>query len=128
MKPNSVRVLCVDSMDGRRRQLVSAMEQIGLEVWTARNVADAQVLIDGLRPSAIVIDQESTLAHARDWSRLTETSPSLPVLLHSASCSVTPASRDEMPAVRTGDPEILVAILSILLGADGRKGPMGRVA
>jgi chemotaxis response regulator CheB len=125
MRPKAVRVLCVDSMEGRRRRLVASLEQIGLEVWTARNVADAFFLVEGLRPSAIVIDQDSTLHYAMEWNELVEASPNLPVLLHSANAGL---GADSHGAVRTGNPEVITAILSILLGPEVELGAMSKVA
>ncbi|HKD02561.1 MAG TPA: hypothetical protein VKB77_09045 [Terriglobales bacterium] len=117
MKPNPVRVLCVDSMEVRRRRLVASLEQFGLEVWTARNLGDALYLVAGLKPSAIVIDQDSTLHYAMEWNSLMEASPHLPVLLHSADGA---AGGGSLAAVRTGDPEVITAILSILLEPEER--------
>jgi len=103
-------------MEVRRRRLVASLEQFGLEVWTARNLGDALYLVAGLRPSAVVIDRDSTLHYAMEWNSLMEASPHLPVLLHSADG----AAGGSLAAVRTGDPEVITAILSILLEPEER--------
>ena len=73
----------------------------------------------------MVIDQDSTLHYAMEWNELVEASPNLPVLLHSANAGL---GADSQGAVRTGNPEVITAILSILLGPEVERGAMSKVA
>jgi CheY-like chemotaxis protein len=117
MKPIPVRVLCVDSSDVRRNKLSAVLEDADYDVWTAHNIRDAVQMTDVLRPAAILADQFSTLCHELDWEKLRTLYPQLPVLVHSAAPSMDILSADsaDFAAVRTGDLEIVMAILTLLL-------------
>lgn len=111
-----VRVLCVDSSEQHRNQLATVLEEAGFDVWTSRNASDAALMADVLRPDVVVSDQTSTLRDESDWQRLTTAYPGIVAVVHSAApdkgCSVDSSN---FAAIRTGDPEMIVAILTLLL-------------
>jgi DNA-binding NtrC family response regulator len=124
MKPSQVRVLCVDSSDSRRNKLAAVLEDADFDVWTAHNIRDAVQMADVLRPAAVLADQFSTLCHERDLEKLRTLYPQLPVLVHSAAPSMAVLSADtgDFAAVRTGDLEIVMAILTLLLESNHPSG------
>lgn len=123
MKISIVRVLCVDSCDARREKLTEALENCGVEVWAARDIRDAMPLLEGLSPDAILVDQASTLKRGSEWERLISSDLKIPALVHSAPADAWPAIAGEVGLVRTQDPEVIVAILTLLLGPGGRSSP-----
>ena len=122
---SSVRIQCVDSSDTRRVHLHTMLEKAGFDVWMARDVSDAISLATRLPLDAVVADQPSTLGHEESWEKLMAIRSALPVLVHSAAphmggCS---ASAGDFAAVRTGNPQVIMAILTLLLGPAGRHEP-----
>ncbi len=126
MKEKPVRVLCVDSSDWRREKLTSALENLGLEVWAARDLRDALPLVEGLTPDALIVDEASTHRREPEWEKLIAQDLKLPALVHSspANPAARPSLAGDFGVVRTGDPEVIVAILSLLLGARGQTDPL----
>jgi DNA-binding NtrC family response regulator len=116
MNDIQVRVLCVDSSEQHRNQLASVLEEAGFDVWTSRNASDAALMADVLRPDAVVSDQTSTLRDESDWEKLTTAYPGMVAVVHSAApdrgCSVDSSN---FAAIRTDDPEMIMAILTLLL-------------
>jgi PleD family two-component response regulator len=125
MKANPVRVLCVDSSDSRREQLTAALENGGVEVWAARDLRDALPLVDGLLPDAILVDQASTHQRHSEWKKLIDRDLKVPALVHSTPSK--PEAWPDLPGdfgvVRTQDPEVIVAILTLLLGPQNGSAP-----
>lgn len=121
MKEKPVRVLCVDSSDRRREKLTCALENLGLEVWGARDLRDALPLVEGLTPDALIVDEASTYRRELEWEKLIAPDLRLPALVHSSPADATarPSLAGGFGVVRTEDPEVIVAILSLLLGSRG---------
>jgi hypothetical protein len=117
VKQTQQRILCIDTSDSRRAKLAAALEDSGFDVWTARNVCDAVMMADVLRPSAVLADQSSTLCHENDWDKFKRMFPRVPVLVHSAIPSMAALSTDEndFSVVRSGDLEIVIAILTVVV-------------
>jgi len=128
MKENPARVLCVDSSDRRREKLTSALENLGIEVWAARNLRDALPLVTGLSPDAMVVDEASTHCRGIEWDRLIAQDLKLPALVHSAPVNVAgwSALSGDFGVVRSEDPEVIVAILTLLLGPRSEASPFGK--
>ena len=122
---SAARILCVDSSDTRRVHLHAMLEKAGFDVWMVRDVSDAISLATRLPLDAVVADQPSTLGHEESWERLMTVRSALPVLVHSAAPreGSWPASAGDFAAVRTGNPQIIMAILTLLLGPAGRHEP-----
>lgn len=125
MPSNSVRILCVDSSEARRFRLYALLENAGFDAWMTRDVDDALSLAARLPLDAVVADQPSTLGREDSWERLMRTRAALPVLVHSAepvedSCDGT----GEAAAVRSGNPEVIMAFLTLLLGPSGKLEPV----
>ncbi len=125
MKSHPARVLCVDSSDRRREKLTVALENLGVEVWAARDLRDALQLIEGLTPDALLVDEASTHSRESEWEGLVARDLKVPALVHSA-----PAKSAEWPelardfgVVRSEDPDVIVAILTLLLGPRGETSP-----
>ena len=118
MKSHPARVLCIDSSDRRREQLTAALENLGVEVWAARDLRDALPLVDGLTPDALVVDEASTHRRELEWDKLIAQDLKVPALIHSASAKSAgwPELAGDFGVVRTEDPEVIVAILTLLLG------------
>lgn len=125
MKANPVRVLCVDSSDSRRAKLTAALENGGVEVWAARDLRDALPLVDGLLPDAILVDQASTHQRHSEWKKLIDRDLKVPALVHSTpgKSEAWPDLAGDFGVVRTQDPEVIVAILTLLLDPQTRSGP-----
>jgi CheY-like chemotaxis protein len=127
MKENPARVLCVDSSDRRREKLTSALENLGIEVWAARDLRDALPLVTGLSPDAMVVDEASTQCRRIEWDRLIAQDLKLPALVHSAPANVAGWSAlSDFGVVRSEDPEVIVAILTLLLGPRSEANPFGK--
>jgi hypothetical protein len=124
MRSTPVRILCVDSSDTRCAHLHVMLDKAGFEVWTARDASDALSFATSLAPDAVVADQPSTLDHEESWEKLMAMR-SLPVIVHSAVPRLGgwPANAGEFAPVRTGNPEIIMAILTLLLGPAGQHDP-----
>lgn len=119
MPSTQARILCLDSSDTRRIRLHAVLEKAGFDVWMSRDVADALSLATRLRLDAVVADQTSTLGHEENWEKLKATRSTLPVLVHSATRCIV----GEYAAVRSGSPQVIMAILTLLLGPAGRPEP-----
>lgn len=121
------RILCVDSSEERRVNLQVALDRAGFDVCIVRDIDDALSLTPSLPLDAVVADQPSTLDHEENWEKLMALNAAPPVLVHSAAPSVGDwsASASEFAAVRTGNPEIIMAILTLLLGPAGWHDPEG---
>ena len=128
MKENPARVLCVDCSDRRREKLTSALEHLGVEVWAARDLRDALPLVEGLAPDALIVDEASTHRRETEWEQLIAQDLRVPALVHSSSVGATawPSLAGDFGVVRTEDPEVIVAILSLLLGARGQTNPSAK--
>jgi hypothetical protein len=111
------RVLCIDSVGRHLSALKDLLENRGFDAWAARNIGDAEALISGLAFDAVLVDQASARSERRSWELLTRTQPSLPVLVHSASTNDV-GSLGQLGEVRTESPEVILAILTLLLGPD----------
>jgi DNA-binding NtrC family response regulator len=125
MKQPKAQVLCVDSSESRRHKLSALLEDAGYDVWTSRSIDEGLMLADELNPVALLADQFSTFFDDGDWKRLTTMHPHLPVLVHSAEPSMAALSHEDglFAAVRTGDLEMVVAILTLLLEPSSWYGP-----
>ena len=128
MELNPARVLCVDSSEWRREKLTSALENLGVEVWAARDLRDALPLVVGLTPDALIVDEASTHRREKEWAMLTSQDLRVPALVHSTPASATswPPLTGDFGVVRTQDPEIIVAILSLLLGSRGQTNALAK--
>jgi hypothetical protein len=126
MKSHPARVLCVDSSDPRREKLTAALEKLGLEVWAARDLRDALPLMEGLMPDALLVDEASTRSRESEWDRLVARDLKVPALVHSAPAksAAWPELVGDFGVVRTADPEVIVAILTLLLGPRGQTSHM----
>ena len=131
MKSHPARVLCIDSSDLRREKLTAALENLGVEVWATRDLRDALPLVNGLTPDALVVDEASTHRRESEWEKLIAQDLKMPALVHSSSTrsNVWPDLVGDFGVVRTEDPEVIVAILALLLGPRGTSsGQAQRVA
>ena len=117
MGRDTKRVLCIDSVGPHLSALKDLLENRGFDAWAARNIGDAEALISGLAFDAVLVDQASARSESRSWELLTRTQPSLPVLVHSASTNDV-GSLGQLGEVRTESPEVILAILTLLLGPD----------
>jgi hypothetical protein len=126
MQATQLRILCVDSSDARRVRLHALLEEAGFDAWMTSDIGDALSLAKRLPLDAVVTDQSSTLGREKSWEKLMVTRSALPVLVHSAEPSLEggPAGSGEVGAVRSGNPEMIMAILTLLLGPDGRLEPV----
>ncbi len=122
MKEKPVRVLCVDSSDRRREKLTFALENMGVEVWAARDLRDALAMVARLTPDALIVDEASTHRRQMEWEMLTSLDLRVPALVHSSPANATawPSLAGDFGVIRTQDPEVIVAILSLLLGSRGQ--------
>ena len=116
MTRSSARILCVDSLPQRLRQLTEALESAGFEVWTAFGASDAVCLASGLHFDVVAIDQQSALARPEVWNCLAETHPTLPILVHSGvrrRSTLCPNTQSAGPSLNH---ETVLALLLLLLG------------
>jgi CheY-like chemotaxis protein len=109
-----MRVLCVDAVRTRLTALVSLLQSEGFDAWAAQNVRDAVALVAGLQFDALLVDLASAQRDRDDWELLASTQPQLPVLVHSAATSIS-GDACESKAIRTENPEVTLAILTLLL-------------
>jgi DNA-binding NtrC family response regulator len=125
MPSTQVRILCVDSSDTRRIRLHAVLEEAGFDVWMSRDAGDALSLATRLPLDAVIADQPSTLGHEENWEKLMATRSALPVLVHSAVPCIGDwsANAGEFAAVRSENPEVIMAILTLLLGPAARHNP-----
>jgi hypothetical protein len=130
MRSKLLRILCLDSSERRRFRLHAELENAGFDVVMTRDIEDALSLASRLQLDVVVADQPSTVGHEENWENFMSSHKELPVLLHSSG--PRPPSRSpgtgEFAAVRTSNPAIIVAILTLLLGPGGMREAEAAVA
>lgn len=121
MLPRTARILCVDSSELRLGMLTHTLTKSGFEVWTARGASDAVCLASGLQFEAVVVDRPSSLEHSDIWRCLTEAQPQLPILVHEGTArAVKLCGGTEKDGVRPINPEVVLAILMLLMGKESQ--------
>ena len=126
MTDPSHRILCVDSSPRRLHDLTDTLGKAGFDVWTARGASDAVCLASALDFDVIVMDQASSMARPDVWNCLSDSRPYLPILVHSG-----PARNNELcrhlrlvsPAAAQQNPEVVLALLLLLLGDGSESRP-----
>jgi DNA-binding NtrC family response regulator len=128
----SSRILCIDSSRRRLRGLADALRRAGFDVWTAKSVSNAMCLAPGLHFDVIVVDHHSSQARPEVWDCLSETQPSLPILVHSGAGKGPELCRHLRLVSNSTKPqnsELVLALLLLLLGdASGSKPRVPKIA
>ncbi|HYK50061.1 MAG TPA: response regulator [Terriglobales bacterium] len=120
------RILCVDSSPRRLQNLTETLQKAGFDVWTARGASDAVCLASSLDFDVMVLDQASSMARPEVWNCLSDSKPSLPIMVHSG-----PAKGSELcrhlrlvaPSAPPSNPEVVLALLLLLLGDGSSSSP-----
>jgi DNA-binding response OmpR family regulator len=120
------RILCVDSSPRRLHALTDTLQKAGFDVWTARGASDAVCLASSLNFDVMVLDQASSMARREVWNCLSDSKPSLPILVHSG-----PAKGSELcrhlrlvaPSAPPANPEVVLALLLLMLGDGSGSNP-----
>lgn len=80
-RPKSGSVLCVEN-SARSNALKTLLEDLGYEVWTAKDLSDALALLEGLEFAAMVVDPHGVCLDDEDirliatiWPRLSLITP-----------------------------------------------------
>jgi DNA-binding NtrC family response regulator len=130
MTRSAHRILCVDSSPRRLHDLTDTLQRAGFDVWTARGASDAVCLASSLDFDVMVLDQTSSLARPEVWNCLSDSRPHLPILVHSGSSKRNEPCRhlrlvasSEQPQ----NPEVVLALLLLLLGDGNNSAPKTRV-
>jgi len=123
------RILCVDSSPRRLHDLTDSLQKAGFDVWTARGASDAVCLASSLDFDVMVLDHASSLARPEVWNCLSDSKPSLPILVHSGAGRGTELCR-HLRLVPSADPpqnpEVGLALLLLLLGDGTGSNPNRR--
>ena len=120
MSSQTARILCIDSSTLRLQGLTRTLGKAGFETWTARGAGDAMCLASALRFDALVMDKTSSSRRSDIWACLSQAQPELPILVHEGTSRAVTLCGEIEP--RTGErslnPEVLLAMLVLLLGRD----------
>jgi DNA-binding NtrC family response regulator len=129
MTHSSHRILCVDSSPRRLHDLTDTLQKAGFDVWTARGASDAVCLAASLDFDVMVLDQASSLARPEVWNCLSDSKPSLPILVHSGTAGRSELCRHlrlvSLPQPPQ-NPEVVLALLLLLLGDGTGSNPRHR--
>ncbi|HST12044.1 MAG TPA: response regulator [Terriglobales bacterium] len=120
------RILCVDSSSRRLNDLTDTLQKAGFDVWTARGASDAVCLATSLKFDVMVLDQASSMARPEIWNCLSESKPSLPILVHSGPAKGSDLCRHlrlVAPSTAQQNPEVVLALLLLLLGDGNSSQP-----
>lgn len=120
------RILCVDSSPRRLHDLTDTLHKAGFDVWTARGASDAVCLATSLKFDVMVLDQASSMARPEIWNCLSESKPSLPILVHSGPAKGNDLCRHlrlVAPSAAAQNPEVVLALLLLLLGDGNSSRP-----
>ena len=123
------RILCVDSSPRRLHDLTDTLQKAGFDVWTARGASDAVCLAASLDFDVMVLDQASSLARPEVWNCLSDSKPSLPILVHSGTAQGAELCRHlrlVSPPEPPQNPEVVLALLLLLLGDGTGSNPKPR--
>ena len=123
------RILCVDSSPRRLHDLTDTLQKAGFDVWTARGASDAVCLAASLDFDVMVLDHASSLARPEVWNCLSDSKPSLPILVHSGAARGTELCRHlrlVSPPEPPQNPEVVLALLLLLLGDGTGSNPKPR--
>ena len=130
MSSQAARILCVDSSTLRLQGLIRTLGKAGFETWTAGGASDAMCLASALSFDALVMDKASSSRRSDIWACLSKTQPELPILVHEGTArAVTLCGESEPQTVeRSVNPEVLLAMLVLLLGRDHKSVEFKRYA
>jgi CheY-like chemotaxis protein len=120
------RILCVDSSPRRLHDLTEILQKSGFDVWTAGGASDAVCLATSLNFDVMVLDQASSMARPEIWNCLSESKPSLPILVHSGPAKGGDLCRHLRlvpSAAAPQNPEVVLALLLLLLGDGSCSNP-----
>ena len=123
------RILCVDSSPRRLHDLTDTLQRAGFDVWTARGASDAVCLAASLDFDVMVLDQASSLARPEVWNCLSDSKPTLPILVHSGVARGSELCRHlrlVSPPEPPQNPEVVLALLLLLLGDGTGSNPKPR--
>ena len=129
MTHSAHRILCVDSSPRRLHDLTDTLQKAGFDVWTARGASDAVCLAAALDFDVMVLDHASSLARPEVWNCLSDSKPSLPILVHSGASRGTELCRHLrlVPSAEPPqNPEVVLALLLLLLGDGTGSNPKPR--
>ena len=111
------RVMCLDSSASRLRRLARAIAEAGWEVWPGNDVRDLLLVGMRLHFEAVVADEASTQMFPELWEQAEEVFPEIPLLVHSANGERMPGSPKRTTALSAGEPDMILAMLILLLQA-----------
>lgn len=120
------RILCIDSSIRRLQDLTDALRRAGFDVWTAKTASDAMCLASGLHFDVLVVDHHSSQTRPEVWDCLSESQPSLPILVHSGAARGPELCRHLRLVSNSGkpqNPEVVLALLLLLLGDTSGSNP-----
>ena len=78
--PKRTTVLCVDNLAARLNAVKALLEDLGCDVWTAKDLVDGLALLEGLEFTAMVVDPHGVCLDEEDVHLITANWPRLSVI------------------------------------------------